>query len=132
VRAEPETIINSAVGAGVSLRTARLSSTRVRELDHKLILDLYSIDDRRSPSGRRPEALPAAGIYPRRQAVVYVVREKGVDNLGSSLSTAHHRQLTHLASERIWQFRFSQDGSKIAMERGHSESDAVLLRDTMR
>jgi hypothetical protein len=29
------------------------------------------------------------------------------------------------------QFRFSPDGTKLAIERGHVESDAVLLRDTV-
>jgi hypothetical protein len=27
-------------------------------------------------------------------------------------------------------YEFSTDGSRIAIERGHNESDAVLLRDT--
>jgi Tol biopolymer transport system component len=70
---------------------------------------------------------------PDGKAVVYVVREKGVDNLWEQpFDGAPYHQLTHFASERIWQFRFSQDGAKIAMERGHNESDAVLLRDTTR
>jgi len=37
--------------------------------------------------------------------------------------------LTHFASESIYAFRYSPDGAKIAIERGHMESDAVLLRD---
>jgi hypothetical protein len=38
--------------------------------------------------------------------------------------------LTHFTRERIARFQFSADGSRIAIERGHVESDAVLLRDT--
>ena len=39
------------------------------------------------------------------------------------------RQLTHFSSERIARFEFSADGSQIAIQRAHTESDAVLLRD---
>ena len=41
-----------------------------------------------------------------------------------------YRQLTHFTAERIARFKVSFDGSQIAIERGHNESDAVLLRDT--
>jgi len=59
------------------------------------------------------------------------VREKGVDNLWEQpLDSSPPRQLTHFSKERIMRFRFSPDGSKLAIERGHVESDAVLLRDT--
>jgi hypothetical protein len=65
--------------------------------------------------------------------VVYIVRDKGVDNLWEQpLDNSPARQLTHFASERILAFRFSPDGTKLAVERGHVESDAVLLRDTSR
>jgi hypothetical protein len=48
------------------------------------------------------------------------------------LDNSPARQLTHFTSEQIMRFRFSPDGSKLAVERGHVESDAVLLRDTAR
>jgi Tol biopolymer transport system component len=67
------------------------------------------------------------------KGVVYNVREKGVDNLWiQPLASSPYRQLTHFTSERIGQFAFSPDGLQIAFERGHTESDAVLLRDTSR
>jgi len=67
------------------------------------------------------------------KSVVYNVREKGVDNLWiQPLDSSPYRQLTHFTSERISQFAFSPDGSQLAIERGHTESDAVLLRDTSR
>jgi hypothetical protein len=43
--------------------------------------------------------------------------------------TSPSRPLTHFTSESIYSFRYSPDGTKIAIERGHMESDAVLLRD---
>jgi hypothetical protein len=60
-----------------------------------------------------------------------MVREKGIDNLWEQpLDNSAARQLTHFTSEQIARFRFSPDGTKLAIERGHVESDAVLLRDT--
>ena len=62
---------------------------------------------------------------------VYKVREKGVDNLWlQPLDGSAYRQLTHFTTEHIAMYEFSADGSQIAIERGHNESDAVLLRDT--
>jgi Tol biopolymer transport system component len=64
-------------------------------------------------------------------AVVYTVRDQGVDNLWvQPLDGSAYQQLTHFTAERIVRFAFSADGSRIAIERGHLESDAVLLRDT--
>jgi len=42
------------------------------------------------------------------------------------------KQLTHFTSERIFRFAYSPDGTNMAFERGHVESDAVLLRDASR
>jgi serine/threonine protein kinase len=131
-----ETIVNSAIGAwNISPDGKTIVSVEVRELDHKLVLTLYSIEDKKvSYSDIDPRALPGPLAFaPDGKSIVYVVREKGVDNLWEQpLDHAPYRQLTHFTSERIWQFRFSQDGSKIAFERGHTESDAVLLRDAAR
>jgi hypothetical protein len=62
---------------------------------------------------------------------VFTVREKGIDNLWAQpLDGSSARQLTHFTAELIRRFAFSADGAKIAIERGHVESDAVLLSDT--
>jgi hypothetical protein len=45
------------------------------------------------------------------------------------LDGSANRQLTHFPSDKIIQFAYSPDGSRLALERGHYESDAVLLRD---
>lgn len=39
-------------------------------------------------------------------------------------------QLTHFASEQIFAFSWSPDGKRLLVERGHNESDVVLVRDT--
>src|SRR5579872_1644881 len=132
----PETIVNSAIGAwNISPDGKTIVNIEVRELDHRLVLTLHSIDDKKvTYSDIDPRALtnPLA-FTPDGKGIAYVVREKGVDNLWEQpLDHSPYRQLTHFTGERIWQFRYSQDGSKIAFERGHTESDAVLLRDAAR
>jgi len=131
----PEIAFDTAIpGAALSTDGKVLATLDVRELDHKLMLKLVSTADKKSwyhDIDRR-----ASGPYrftPDGKAVVYNVREKGVDNLWlQPLDGSPYRQLTHFTSERIAQFAFSPDGSQLALERGHTESDAVLLRDTSR
>ena len=63
------------------------------------------------------------------KAVVYPIREVGVDNLWlQPLDGSPGKQITSFKSERITDFHWSFDGSKLAMVRGHTDSDVVLLR----
>jgi serine/threonine protein kinase/Tol biopolymer transport system component len=127
-------LIYSDPSAGFSLsRDGKFAATLdVRELDHKLVLNVLSIADRKmSYRNIDPRASDPTGFAPEGNAIVYKVREKGVDNLWlQPLDGSAFRQLTHFTSERIARFSFSADGSRIAIERGHTESDAVLLRET--
>jgi serine/threonine protein kinase len=104
----------------------------VRELDHKLVLQTISTDDHKvAYHDLDQRAFPPLSFSPDGKSLVYIVREKGIDNLWEQpLDGSAPRQLTHFTSEVIGRFRFSKDGAKIAIERGHSESDAVLLTDT--
>ena len=106
----------------------------VRELDHKLVMDLYSIDDKKvAYHDIDPRASSPMGFAPDGKSIVYTVREKGVGNLWMQpLDGSAPHPLTHFTSEEIDKFLFSKDGTKIAIERGHNESDAVILRDTTR
>jgi serine/threonine protein kinase len=64
------------------------------------------------------------------KSVIYPVREKGVDNLWQQqLDGSPGKYLTSFKSEHIWDFHWSWDGSKLAVVRGHDESDVVLMRD---
>jgi Tol biopolymer transport system component len=68
---------------------------------------------------------------PDGKAVVYVVRDKGVDNLWvQPLDGSASKPLTHFTNDKIMRFVFSPDGSRLAIEHGEEESDVVLLKDT--
>ena len=58
------------------------------------------------------------------------MRENGVDNLWlQPIDGSKGRQLTSFKSEHLWDFRWSPDGKQLAVTRGHSDSDVVLIRD---
>ena len=64
------------------------------------------------------------------KAIVYAVRENGVDNLWSQpLDGSSGKWLTSFKSEHLGDFHWSLDGSNLAVVRGHTDSDIVLLRD---
>jgi serine/threonine protein kinase len=64
------------------------------------------------------------------KGVVYVVRENGIDNLWQQpLDGSPGKQLTSFKSEHIYDFHWSPDGSKLALVRGHDDSDVVLMRN---
>jgi serine/threonine protein kinase/Tol biopolymer transport system component len=132
---QPETLMKDAPwGWSVSPDGNRIIGREVRELDHRLVLTVYSLQDKTTNYHDLDQRASAPLAFaPDPKAVVYVVREKGVDNLWEQpLDSSAPRQLTHFTSEQIARFRFSPDGTKLAIERGHVESDAVLLRDTSR
>src|SRR4029077_5329369 len=67
------------------------------------------------------------------KAVVYPTRDKGIDNLGRQPSdTPKAKPLTDFTSERIWDFHWSFDGRRLALVRGHTGADGVLIRDAQR
>ncbi len=130
----PETVVKFSIGSyALSPDGKDVASLEVRELDHKLMLRLdsaeghhlvyHDIDQRALPGG--------LAFTPDGKAVVYVVREKGVDNLwGQPLDGSTSKPLTHFTSDKIMRFVYSPDGAQIAIERGETESDVVLLKDT--
>jgi len=115
-----------------------VAAFEVRDSDHAVMLATYAIDDEKKLPEQRKKAsfefdqrgMPSLSFLPSGKGVVYIVREKGVDNLWvQPLDGTPRQQLTHFTSEKIAAFSFSKDGSRLAVERGHSESDAVLLRN---
>jgi len=64
------------------------------------------------------------------KSLIYTFRENGVDNLWQQpLDGSAGKQLTSFKAEHIWDYHWSPDGSKLAMVRGHTDSDVVLMRD---
>ena len=129
----PETVIDEpSAGYVLSPDGTMIATLDVRELDHKLVLNVFTIADKKvTYRDIDQRASDPIRFSPDGKAVVYTVREKGVDNLWTQpLDASAFRQLTHFTAERIRRFQFSADGTQVAMERGHTESDAVLLRDT--
>jgi eukaryotic-like serine/threonine-protein kinase len=64
------------------------------------------------------------------KAVVYSTRENGVDNLWlQPLDGSKGKRITDFTSERIYDFHWSLDGKQLAMVRGHTDADVVLIRD---
>jgi Tol biopolymer transport system component len=64
------------------------------------------------------------------KAVVYPARDNGVDNLWlQPLDGTKGKPLTNFKTEHIYDFHWSFDGSKLALVRGHTDADVVLIRD---
>jgi eukaryotic-like serine/threonine-protein kinase len=64
------------------------------------------------------------------KAVVYTTRSNGVDNLWlQPLDGSKGKQITNFTSERIYDFHWSFDGKQLALVRGHTDSDVVLIKD---
>jgi eukaryotic-like serine/threonine-protein kinase len=78
-----------------------------------------------------PRISGPAAFSPDGKAVVYPVRENGVDNLWlHPLDGSRRKQITNFRSDEIQNFQFSPDGKTLAVFQRHIESDAVLLHDT--
>ncbi|MGB9403575.1 MAG: protein kinase [Candidatus Acidiferrales bacterium] len=68
---------------------------------------------------------------PDGKALVYVIRENGVENLWfQPLDGSRGHQITNFPAELIGTYHWSPDGKSLGMIRAHGESDVVLLRDS--
>jgi eukaryotic-like serine/threonine-protein kinase len=110
-----------------------IATFEVRDSDHTSMLDLYSVEDGKKTSFEFDQrGLPGLAFMPSGKAILYAVREKGVDNLWMQpLDGSARRQLTHFTSERISGYAYSKDGARLGVTRGHADSDAVLLRNAL-
>jgi len=67
---------------------------------------------------------------PDGKGIVYPVQEKGVDNLWlQPLDGSAGRQLTNFTALRIYSYQWSPDGKSLALIRGDSPSDLVLIQN---
>jgi Tol biopolymer transport system component len=64
-------------------------------------------------------------------AIVYPFRDQDADNLWlQPLDGSPGKQITNFKSEQITDFRWSFDGTRLGMIRGHTDSDVVLLQES--
>ncbi len=62
--------------------------------------------------------------------LTYVRTRNGVDNIwGQPVDAGQARQLTYFQSGRIFSYAWSHDGKQLALSRGSTTSDVVLLRN---
>ncbi|HTZ31156.1 MAG TPA: protein kinase [Methylomirabilota bacterium] len=132
----PETVVKFPVGSfALSPDGKEIASFEVRELDHKLMIRVDNVETHQLAYGDVDQrALPDnLAFTPSGKSIVYVVREKGVDNLWEQpLDGKPHKQITHFKKDKTFRFAFSPDGSKLAIQYGEVESDAVMLYDETR
>ncbi len=70
---------------------------------------------------------------PDGKGVTYPIREKGVDNLWlQPLDGGPGRQITNFSALKIYSYQWSQDGKGLALVRGETPSDLVLIQDTQK
>ena len=78
-----------------------------------------------------PRIVLGPGFTPDGKAVVYPISENDVTNLWlQPLDGSAGRQITNFTAEKVLAFSWSPGGKRLAILRGHTESDVVLLRDT--
>jgi len=129
----PEVILKTGVGLYSASPDGKfILTTEVREFDHKLMLRVDSTENHATQYHDMDQrAQEGAKFMPDGKSVAYIVREKGVDNLWMQpLDGSQHKQMTHYTTDRIGAFGYSRDGAKLAIERVHYESDAILFRDS--
>jgi WD40-like Beta Propeller Repeat len=67
---------------------------------------------------------------PDGKAIEYISRENGVDNIWRQpLDDSPGKWETTFKAEHIGRFQWSPDGKRLAMVRGNTDSDVVLIRD---
>ena len=97
------------------------------KLERKLVLT--------TPDGSVRRLLDIGGAGPMRftpdgLAIAYILRANDADNIRiQPLDGSAGRSITAFQSGRIASFRWSPDGSKLAVLRQRRDSDVVLLRD---
>jgi hypothetical protein len=77
-----------------------------------------------------PRFAESPKFTPDGKALVYVIHEKGTDNLWlQPLDGSPGRQVTNFQGDAIQYYLFSLDGKTLGVMRTHIESDVVLLHE---
>ena len=128
-----QTIVNEPVGQfDLSADGKWIASIEVAEADHRLQIRLDPTAGGKPTYAQADSRMVSPPLFgPDGKSIVYVAREKGVDNLWSqALDGTNRKQLTTFDKDLIFRYEYSQDGKQIAIERGNIDADAFLLRDT--
>jgi eukaryotic-like serine/threonine-protein kinase len=129
---KPETVVNEPLGFfDLSPDGKWLASIEVSEADHKMSIRLDPTAGGKPTMVDADQRMTSTPMFaPDGKSMVYVVREKGVDNLWEqSLDGKNRKQLTNFTKDLILRYAYSIDGKQIAIERGNLESDAFLFHD---
>lgn len=129
----PQMIVKGSAGQfDLSSDGKWIASVEIAEADHKLQIRLDPTTGGKPTYAEADSRMVSAPLFgPDSKCIVYVARQKGVDNLWSqALNGTKRKQLTAFDKDLIFRYEYSQDGKQIAIERGNVEADAFLLRDT--
>ena len=78
-----------------------------------------------------PTSSAKSPIHAGQKAMVYPIRENGVDNLWlQPLDGSRGHQITNFQADTIQVFQYSPDSKTLGVFLQHTESDVVLLHDT--
>jgi len=124
-------IISSiAQGAANMLEITCPQCGEVYHVEKIAFLDLESLTSPRLVDAN-PHLSGGVQFTPDGKGIAYPVRENGVDNVWvQALDGSAGHPITHFDSEQIDSFHWSPDGKSLALLRGHSESDVVLLQQS--
>src|SRR5262249_52729391 len=128
-----DTVVNEALSQfDLSPDGKWIASVEVGEADHKLKIRMDPTTGGKPSLADADPRMSSAPLFgPDGKSIVYVVREKGVDNLWiQSPDGSNRKPLTSFDRDLIFRYEYSLDGKQIAIERGSIEADAFLLRDT--
>jgi Tol biopolymer transport system component len=77
-----------------------------------------------------PRHIGTLQFSPDGKGIIYPVRDKGVDNLWlQPLEGGSGHQVTNYTSLRIYSYQSSPDRKRLALVRGDTPSDLVLIQD---
>ena len=130
---KPQTVVNEPVGQfDLSPDGNWIASLEVRGENHKLSIRLDPTAGGKSTLvDADPRMSSPPSFSPDGKSIVYVVREKGVDNLWiQTLDGKNRRALTAFPKDFIFRYGYSPDGQQIAIEHGSIDADAFLFHDT--
>jgi eukaryotic-like serine/threonine-protein kinase len=101
---------------------AQKPSLSLTSVDSGQVLRTFDYDPRHRGQPR---------FSPDGKGIVYPVHEKGADELWlQPLDGGPGRQLTHFGSLKIYSYEWSPDGKSLALVRGDSPTDLVMIEDS--